>query len=424
MREKIKDYVAQAYAGDAAAPRIQIFEEADGPPTGKPVNIRVQGLTIADALAASDQLLARMQADARLADLVDLADNRPTLYRTVQFEPRQEAVFQYNLTTAQITALVAGVLNGRYAGLYRAPDEEVDLLVRMARADDPIGSATGLRSPLDVLDVPVIEDSAAPIYLRDLVTARFVQEPNVRSRYQGKPTVTISADIRPGSNLSAAVVKQKVQEFARQIAPNMPGIGVSFGGEFESTSKSYISLAFAFAIALLLIYMVLASQFRDYLQPLLILTAVPFALIGVVYGIFVTRTIFTIGSFIATVGLSGVAVNNTILLIDFMNKRMRAGKDLRQAVLESCAARMRPVLITTITTLLGLLPMAIGIPSKSISWAPMATAFVTGLCSATVLALLITPANFELLGQLRSRTRQKRFKRLRRKNKRGNERMA
>jgi HAE1 family hydrophobic/amphiphilic exporter-1 len=416
MRERIKAYVAQTYAGDPAAPKVQVFEESDGPPTGKPVNIRVQANTMDEAIAASDRMLAFMRGEPELKDLVDLGDDRPALYRTVRFEPRQEAVYQYNLTSAQITGLVAGVLNGRYAGLFRTADEEVDLLVRMARTDDPAGDGvSGLKTPMDVLDVPAIEDSAAPVYLRDLVTARQVREPNVRSRYQGKPTITISADIRPGSNLSSAVVSKKAQQYSPQLAAELPGVAVAFGGEFESTSKSFISLGVAFAIALLGIYMVLASQFRDYVQPLLILTAVPFALIGVVYGIFLTRTIFTITSFIATVGLSGVAVNNTILMIDFMNKRKRSGKSMRESVIEACAARMRPVLLTTVTTLLGLLPMAIGIPSKSISWAPMATAFVTGLCSSTVLALLVTPANYELLDQIRVRWRSRNFRRLRRK---------
>ncbi|WP_200907124.1 efflux RND transporter permease subunit [Desulfatitalea tepidiphila] len=415
MREHINAYVAETYTGDPARPAVQIFEEGDGPPTGKPVNVRVQAETIASAIEASGRLLAAMRQDGDLVDLVDLGDNRPVHHRTVAFEPRQEAVYQYNLSAAQITAIAAGVLNGHMAGPFRAADEEVDLMVRLARSDDLVSDSASLSSPLDILSVPVIEDSAAPIYLRDLVTARIVEEPNVRSRYQGKPTITISADIRAGSKLSPALVQNKVQAHYQQLRAQMPGVAVSFGGEFESTTKSYISLAIAFSMALLGIYMVLASQFRDYLQPLLILTAVPFAIIGVAYGIFLTRTLFTIGSFIATIGLSGVAVNNTILLIDFMNKRMRAGRELRQAILESCAARIRPVLITTVTTLLGLLPMAIGIPSKSISWAPMATAFVTGLCSATLLALLITPANYELLAQWKGRWRRRRFKRLREK---------
>lgn len=420
MRKKLKEYVAGKYADDPARPTIQIFEESDGPPTGKAVNVRLQALTIGDAIAASDKLLAHMRKDKELKDLVDLADNRPMLYQTVKFTPRQDAVYEYDLTAAQITGLLAGGLYGRYAGTYRTIDDEIDLLVRIARADDPVGGASnGLKTPLDVLTVPVIEDSAAPVYLRDLVKARFVQEPNVRTRYNGKPSITISSDIRPGSKLSPAQTQKKVQEYFRNNADALPGVTVSFGGEFESTNKSYASLGIAFLIAIMGIYMVLASQFRDYLQPLIILTAVPFAIIGVAYGAFFTRTVFTIGSFIATVGLSGVAVNNTILLIDFMNKRLRTGKDLRNAILESCAARMRPVLITTCTTILGLLPMAIGIPSKSISWAPMASTFVTGLSSATILALLITPANYELLYLMRSHVRRRRFRILRQKNGRG-----
>jgi multidrug efflux pump subunit AcrB len=413
VRAMIVEYVARTYADDPARPRVQVFEEMDGPPTGKAVNIRIQGPTIDGALAAAEHLLDYMQSDPSLSDLTELGDDRPSLYRTVKFEPRQESVHAYNLSMDQVTVLVAGVLNGWHAGVFRTIDEEVDLVVRLARADDPVVASSGLTAPLEVLNVPVVEHSAAPIYLRDLVDARFDYEPNVRTRYQGRPTITITADIRSGSKLSAAGVQRRVNDYWQRASAGLPGSSISFAGEFETTSKSFSSLATAFAIAILGIYMVLSSQFRNYLQPLIILAVVPYALIGVSFGLFFTRGVFTVTSFIATVGLSGVAVNTTILFIDFMNKRYRSGTQLRQAVLESCAARMRPVVITTLTTILGLLPMAIGLPSKSITWAPMATAFVTGLSSATILALLITPVNFELLEQFRSRSRQRKFARLR-----------
>jgi multidrug efflux pump subunit AcrB len=398
MKEKVADYVAETYKDSELKPTVKIFEESDGPPTGKAVNIRVTSLTMDRAMEAADSLLAYMRKTQELFDLADLDDDRPGFQKNVRYVPRQEAVFEFGLSPAHVTALAAGALNGQKAGDFRTIDEEIDLMVRVARKYDQVNpNGKGLSDPLDVLGVPVVEHSASPIMLRDLVDVHFGREPNVRARYRGQPTVTLMADIKPGSKLSPARVEFLVTDFFEKNRDKFDNVSLSFGGEFETTSKSYTSLTFAFFIALMGIYMVLASQFNDYFQPGIIISAVPFALIGVVMGLFLTRTTFTIGSFLAIIGLAGVSVNNSLLLIDFINTRIKSGLALRDAIIESCAARMRPVVITTITTLLGLLPMAIGIPSKSISWAPMAMAFVSGLASSTILTLLIVPVEYEAL---------------------------
>ena len=409
IRQKIKQHISDSYRDMRFTPLLNVFEESDGPPTGKAVNIRVTGTDLESALAASEAILQFMRTEEELSDLIGVTNNRSGDHRTFKFTPRQEAVYEYNLLPGDVTALVAGALYGVYVGDYRISDEEVDLLVRAARNENPgeIGS-DGFAVPTDVLDLPVIEDATGPILLRDLVDVTVGLDPNVRTRYNGKPTVTITADIRPGSPLSPVRVQNLVKRDFAESDSRFAGVSLSFGGEFESTSKSYRSLTFAFFIALLGIYLVLSSQFKDYIQPLIIISAVPFALIGVVIGLFVTRTEFTVGSFLAIVGLAGISVNDALLLIDFMNVRLREGRELRHAVIEACGARMRPVLITTITTTLGLLPMAIGIPNRSISWAPMATAFVAGLSSATVLTLLITPANYEMFEQFKTWLRRKR----------------
>jgi len=403
VRARLNDHVAATYENGGRRPVVRVFEESDGPPTGKPVNIQVSATAFADAIKAADAILAFMLSDPELKDIIDLDDDRPDIQQTIGFVPRPEAVAEYGLMPGDVTAMVAAALNGQKTGRFRAVDEEVDLLVRLARTDDP-GNAggAGLSDPLDVLDVPIVEHSAAPIRLRDLVDVRHVQEPDVLTRYKGRPSITLSAAFKPGSRLSPARVQVLVSKFFAQKRADLPGTTLSFGGEFESTSRSYTSLTFAFFIAVLLIYMVLASQFNDYIQPVIIITAVPFALIGVVLGLFLTRTVFTIGSFMAIVGLAGVAVNDSLLLIDFMNKRIERGRPLREAVIEACAARMRPVLITTVTTVLGLLPMAVGFPQKSISWAPMATAFVAGLSSATILTLLIIPVEYEAFARIKA----------------------
>ena len=416
MRRHIREFAEEKYAGGEKKPDIKVFEENDGPPTGKPVNIRVTALTLDDALHASDAILTYMRTEAELADLIDLDDDRPEPQNVVRFTPRQEAVSEYGLAPGQVTAMTATALNGYPAGKFRAPDGEVDLMIRLSRVSDQANAqGTGLSDPADVLGIPVVEHSASPVLLRDLLDVEYGTEPNVKLRYKGRPTITITADIRPGSQLSAARVQVLVNRFFEKNRDSLYGSAISFGGEFESTSRSYTSLTFAFFIALLLIYMVLASQFNDYFQPIIIITAVPFALIGVVMGLFFSQTIFTIGSFMAIVGLAGVAVNDSLIMIDFMNVRVRKGRPLRDAVIEGCAARMRPVILTTVTTILGLLPMAVGFPSKSISWAPMATAFVAGLSSATLLALLLIPVQYEAFENFKAFFRRRGMRKLRRK---------
>ncbi len=408
MRRSIAEFVEKSYPPGGPRPEARLFEEGDGPPTGKPVNIRVTAATMEGAIHGADAMLEYMKSEPELEGLIDLRDDRPEMHRIVRYTPRPEAVFEYGLMPGDVTGMVAGALNGQRAGTFRTVDEEVDLIVRLARESDRVNmAASGLSDPLDILGVPVVEDAAAPVLLRDLVRAEFATEPNARSRYKGRPTITITADIAPGSPLSPARAQVLASRFFEANGDRMGGASISFGGEFESTSRSYTSLTFAFFIAILGIYMVLASQFNDYFQPMIIITAVPFALIGVVMGLFLTRTTFTIGSFMAIVGLAGVAVNDSLILIDFMNTRRRAGRPIREAVMAACAARMRPVLITTVTTVLGLLPMAIGIPSKSISWAPMATAFVAGLSSATILALLMIPVEFEAFENFRAWVRRR-----------------
>jgi HAE1 family hydrophobic/amphiphilic exporter-1 len=402
MRQKLTNYVKGKYTETVQKPFLRVFPKNTGPPVGKPVNIRIQGNSIDQAESSADDIMNYLKSADAFSDLIDLEDNRAEPQRVVRYLPRQEAVFEYGLSPGDITGIVGGTLNGQFTGKFRTSDEEVDLLVRLARKDDKGNFIrAGISDPSDILDVPVVEHSSAPVFLRDLVNITYAHEPDMKSRYNGRPTVTVTAEIKSDSSLSASRVQILVKEYFSRIADSHPGTTLSFGGEFESTSRSYMSLTFAFLIAILGIYVILATQFKDYFQPMIILSAVAFAIIGVSFGMFISRSTFTVGSFLAIVGLAGVAVNDSLILIDFINVRRREGKNIRDAVIEGCSLRMRPVLITTVTTILGLLPMAIGIPNKSIAWAPMATAFCTGLSSATILTLLIIPVEYELVEKIR-----------------------
>lgn len=405
VREKVQAFVDRNYKKWGGRPILDVFGESTGPPSGKAVNIRVSANTIEEAMRVSDRMLAYLRQDKTFADLVNLDDNRSDRQIVARHVVDQKKAIEYGLDVATATALISGTLNGMPAGKFRTEDEEIDLLVKLARRDDPFNpSNVGLEKPTDILAVPIIEHSATPIYIGDISDAVYRPEPDIRTRYNGKPTITITADIKTGSKtLSAGRVQYLASDHFDQLSPEYPGVTINFGGEYESTSRAYSSLMFAFLIAVMAIYLILSSQFNSYIQPLMILSAIGFAFIGVVFGMFFTQSLFTIGSFMAVIGLAGVAVNDSLILIDFMNKQKLKGLALREAVIAACSDRMRPVLITTATTMLGMLPMAVGIPRKSMTWAPMATAFATGLASATLLALLIIPVEYELVEQMKQK---------------------
>ena len=188
-----------------------------------------------------------------------------------------------------------------------------------------------------------------------------------------------------------------------QIRDRYPGASLVFGGEYEDTQRSFDSLTKAFGLSVLIIYLILATQFNSYVQPLIVLSAVMFAVIGIVFGKLFTQTLFTINSFIAVVGVTGVVVNDSLVLLDFLNRAYRDGRTRAEAIREAVRTRLRPIVLTTLTTVLGLLPMAIGIPSYSLIWGAMASTFVTGLATATFLTLFIIPVFWDLLTERQER---------------------
>ena len=363
---------------------LKVWPQKGGPPTGKDINVRVLGPDHRSVLALKNEIYDWMRANPKLSPwLVDLSTDTGTDNRIFRFTPRRDRIAEYGLTTRQVALLAGSVLDGRFVGEYRLADEDVDLRLKV----DP----KRLARPEDALTIPVLENSEGPVRLGDLCTVTSYREPGQLNRFQGLRAIAITANLKTGAPLSPPVVVHEVGRFYDSIKNKHPGATVSFAGEYESTGRSFTSLTYAFFIAVLLIYMILATQFHSYLQPVIILSAVPFALIGVIFGTLVTQSLFTVNSFIATVGVTGVVVNDSLVLLDFINKLYASGKSRHEAIREAVRIRLRPILLTTLTTTLGLLPMALGIPYYSLVWGTMATTFVTGLCTATALTIFIMP---------------------------------
>ena len=394
VREKLKPFQGSGW-------ELRVWPEQGGPPAGKDVNIRVLGPDPSAVPALRKEVDAWIRNNPKIGPhLIDFTSDTGTDSRVFRFIPRTNRIAEYGLTPAQVAVLAGGILDGRFVGKFRAADEDIDLRMKIDKRF--------LLQPEDALDIPVLEDDQGPVRVGDLADVQTYHEPGQLNRFQGQRAVTLTANIREGAPITATSVVHDVKAFYRTIQAEYPGATLNFAGEFESTGRSFTSLMYAFLIAILIIYTILACQFQSYTQPAVILSAVAFALTGVVFGTFLTRSLFTVNSFIATVGVTGVVVNDSLVLLDFINRLYTSGYSRAEAIREGVRIRLRPILLTTLTTSLGLLPMALGIPYYSMVWGTMATTFVTGLCTATALTLFIMPVEWDLLMRRKERKEQKR----------------
>ena len=191
--------------------------------------------------------------------------------------------------------------------------------------------------------------------------------------------------------------------------PRPPGIEFSFGGEYEEQQEAFASLTFAAILALVLVYMVMASQFESLRDPFIILFSIPLAFIGVVLTLLLTKTTFNMQGFLGVIVLVGIVVNNAIVLIDYTNLlRREHGYSLRDAVSTGGRARLRPILMTTVTTVLGLMPMALGLGEGGELQAPMARVVIGGLTTSTLITLVFIPMVYMTVEEFSERAKARR----------------
>jgi len=213
--------------------------------------------------------------------------------------------------------------------------------------------------------------------------------------------VHVTANIAPDSDLGAA--SEAVQGVVDQLQPP-DGFSATLGGQTLEQQKAFVGLKFAAAMALLLVYMVLASQFKSLIDPLVIMFSVPLGISGVFIMLFLTGTKLSVNSFMGIIMMVGIVVSNGVLLVDFANVLRRRGKGIAEATVEAGRTRLRPILMTTIATILGLIPMALGIGEGSETNLPLARAVIGGLMVSTFFTLFLVPALYTLLDRFAKRS--------------------
>ncbi|MFQ5571046.1 MAG: efflux RND transporter permease subunit [Rhodothermales bacterium] len=326
-----------------------------------------------EADAVVDRVLEALQHRSELAN-VRLAEAAAVPAYRLRF--RRDNMARFGVRPSIVTAYLEASARGRRATELRTVNEEIPIVIR-SRHIDSIEKLLAERIPTPNGLLP----------LSTFIEAEFVELPAALARIDQAPIVRLTADIALDADLASA--DQAVEETFEAVLP--VGVRGRVGGATEAFQSSLRAVGLSLLLSLLLVYLILAAQFESLLQPFVILMAVPLAAAGVALVLWVTAQTVNLMSLTGCVVLVGIVVNDAIIKVDFINQRRAVGMPLRKAVIEAGHDRVRPILMTTITTVLGLLPLALGFGEGAELRAPLAIAIVGGLCSATLLTLLVVP---------------------------------
>ncbi len=347
-----------------------------------PLQIEVSGFNLKDLETVNQVLVSKMQASDRYVDVkTTIEPGNPE----IQIIFDQERAASLGLSVRDIADRVVANVRGELATRYTWRDRKIDVLVRSVD--------TTRASIADIRSLIVNPEAKRPVTLEAVAEIKISRGPAEIRRIAQERVAIISANLAYG-DLGAAVAD------ANSIIDGTPmpqGITAMVSGQNEEMQDSFRSMRFALLLAVFLVYIVMASQFESLIHPLVILFTIPLALVGAVLALFLTGTTVNVVAFIGIIMLAGIVVNNAIVLVDLINQLQAQGLEKTSAIMEAGRARLRPILMTTLTTVLGLLPMAIGFGEGSELRTPMAITVIGGLLVSTLLTLVVIPVVYSLL---------------------------
>jgi len=364
------------------------YRAMQGGPAGAEIEIEVTGAGMDHILAATETLKSKLSQYRGVYDLVDdYEEGQPELQIELLDSARP-----LGLTTRALATEVRGAFYGLEARTLQRGREDVDIRVRFPeQRRRHIYELESMRvaTPIGVT-IPFCE------------VARLVETRGTASirRVDQRRAVTVSADVDQQQNNAETIVADLRPTIA-QLEREYPGLRVVFAGNKRETVKSLGSLQRDFLVALAVIYFMLAGLFKSYVQPLIVLTAVPFGLNGVIAGHLVMGYPLTILSMIGAVALTGIVVNDSLILVNFINKEIQSGRPIGEAVIAAGLRRLRPIILTSLTTILGLAPLMTETSFQARFLIPMAVSISFGLAFATVLTLVVVPANYVIVHDLK-----------------------
>jgi HAE1 family hydrophobic/amphiphilic exporter-1 len=347
-----------------------------------PIEVEIIGYDLISLKNASRKISSQMEKMSRFSDIKSTVESGQPEIQIIFDRERAAAL---GLAVHQIADRLVSKIRGTVASRYSWHDRKIDILVR-AREEDRT-------SVEDIRKLIVNPESERPVTLDEVALVIENIGPGEIHRIGQERVAIISANLKYGDLGTAAEELERLIDST--VLPNQ--LFVRLGGQNEEMALSFQSLQLALLLAIFLVYLVMASQFESFLHPFIILFTIPLAIIGAVFALLISGSSISVVVFIGLILMAGIVVNNAIVLIDLINQLRAAGTGKIEAILEGGKSRLRPILMTTLTTTLGLLPLAIGLGEGAEMRAPMAITVIGGLVISTVLTLVVIPVVYDLV---------------------------
>ena len=353
-----------------------------------PLEVTVSGNDLERLRVVAGQVRERMESSPRFSDIKSTVESGSP---EIQILFDQQRATRLGLTVRELADRVVSSVRGDVATRYKLREKKIDVLVRSV--DVRASSVDEIRKLI------VNPGSDRPVPLEAVAEVRIATGPAEIRRFRQERVALVSANLASG-DLGSAVNELQSMVAALELPV---GTSVMVSGQSEDMRESFRSLQLTLVLAVFLVYLVMASQFESLLHPFVILLTIPLALVGAVWAMFITGTTVNVVAYIGLIMLAGIVVNQSIVLIDAVNRARERGLEKHAAIFEAGRTRLRPILITKLTTILGLLPMALGLGEGAEIRQPMAVTVIGGVAVASVFTLLVIPVVYSLLDRKKYR---------------------
>ncbi len=362
----------------------------EGPPVGKAVDIQVRGEEYPEIKKIADDVSTYL---GNLKGIKDITDSYNLGNKELHVIVDEEAAARAFLTIGQIAASMRNAVDGGVATTIKPTkaEEEIEVLVRYPQNS---------RDTLNVFNTLLIPNKFGDLVpLNKVAKIATFQGLRSRTHLDGKRYISVSSEV-DGKDITSVKANGMIAKQFKDVTDKYPGYSLRFGGEQEETVRSMQSLLAAFRIAFLLIFLILATQFNSLIQPFVVMLTIPFGMIGVIIAFLLHGEPISFFAILGIVGLTGVVVNDSIVFVDFINRLRREGVDRRSSILQAGTIRLRPVILTTVTTIAGLSTVAYGIGGSDPFLKPMALAITWGLFFSTALTLIVMPCIYAIIDDI------------------------